>query len=233
MSPTTPSSPRPEAPRRALGRLAAMLALVVMAEMLVGLFATWSLDRLNQRQHDEARHALHAVSEARGAQVQFKMQVQAWKNVLLRGQTTDERDRWTQALDMHEAEVVQHLKALRETLGTEAPSDVLDAISFVLMTHQSVGSGYRRALNERHPVAWQPQVLDRQVRGIDRPVDVQIDQLADRLMALADETLQRSRNLAEQRFNLLETLLWWSAGLALALIALLIMRALRQPAPSP
>ncbi len=98
--------------------------------------------------------------------------------------------------------------------------------------HREVGAGYRAALDIAPTLEWQPRGVDARVRGIDRPLDLKIDALADRLLVRADQTLTRSREAAEQRFALLEHLMWWSSGLALSLIAILVARALRAPRPA-
>jgi methyl-accepting chemotaxis protein len=220
--------------RRSLGRLAAMLALVVLSEMLVGLFATWSLDRLNREQHAQARQALAGLDDARSAQVQFKMQVQAWKNLLLRGDAPQDREAWLQSLLQHEAQVQRKLRSLRSNLPEPAPADILATLDTITLDHQQVGGKYRVALESAaRQAAWQPTVIDAQVRGIDRPLDLRIDALAERLLEQADQTLAASREATERRFALLKHLMWWSAGLALGLIAILITRALRRPHQEP
>lgn len=221
--------------RRSLGRLAAMLALVVLSEMLVGLFATWSLDRLNREHHAQARRALAGLDDARSAQVQFKMQVQAWKNLLLRGDAPEDRQVWLQSLLQHEAQVQHHLRSLRTHLPEPAPADILAALEAITADHQQVGTGYRAALDAAatRQAAWQPTMIDAQVRGIDRPLDLRIDALAERLLKQADQTLASSLETTEQRFALLKHLMWWSAGLALGLIAILISQALRRPHQGP
>jgi methyl-accepting chemotaxis protein len=225
----TPTAAR----RRSLGRLAAMLALVVLSEMLVGLFATWSLERLSLEQYRETRQALAQVNHARAAQVQFKMQVQAWKNVLLRGAVPQDRDVWYETLVRHETEVRHHLDGLRSVLSESSHPGRLATLEAIVAEHRRVGAGYRAALQKAATETWQPHNIDAEVRGIDRPLDQSIDALADQLIEAAEHTLQASRDTAAHRFALLGHLLWWSAGLALALIAILIVRALRMSNQNP
>ena len=225
--------------RRALGRLAALLTLVVSAEMVLGLFANWSLERLHAQYHQQTTIVLRAVNEAREAQVEFKIQVQSWKNLLLRGSEPGERQALLDELVVHEARVQKHLAALVGNLselhglpGSERiDDDLIDRARLLAPAHQRIGEDYRLELQRHESGPWNPFRLDASVKGLDRPLDQNIDQLTEALLRYSDRVVSLARSEAQQRFRLLGHLLWWAAGVALVLIGVLIYSALRHQDP--
>jgi len=232
-------APLPRGQRRALVRLAALLALVVLAEMVLGLFANWSLERLHAQYHQRSGLMLQSINEAREAQVELKIQVQSWKNLLLRGEDPADRKPLIDDLNLHEGRVQEHLSALIKSLSEQRTvlgedqidRELIDRAKVLSTEHERLGESYRSALQRQAAVAWNPFELDTLVRGMDRPLDQAIDQLTDALLKRSDTVLSEARAEARQRFRLLEQLLWWAAGAALLLIGILIYRALHQQDP--
>lgn len=124
--------------------------------------------------------ALTEVDLARKAQVEFKKQVQEWKNVLLRGTDAKSFDKYLGKFKKQEALVQQHLSELKSKLGSD-PSYV-ESIDTLMLTHRSLGEKYRAGLSfydPQNPLAH--QLVDKHVKGLDRPPTKQIDELVARI----------------------------------------------------
>jgi methyl-accepting chemotaxis protein len=83
-----------------------ILALLTAALLLVGLIALVSNILLSNK-IDNFKHLIEvdnvAVSEVGNLNLQFKTQVQEWKNVLLRGHNTEDREKyWGKFVEQHE-----------------------------------------------------------------------------------------------------------------------------------
>src|SRR5688572_13821482 len=122
-----PSSERPSPPRRRCQRrrdalsgenmlanlkIGTRLTLLVgglgLLMLLVAGLGLRSLGQSHQRLTESLAHAqdiTQSVDAARSAQVDFKKQVQEWKNILLRGQDPEQFARYVKSFDTHEAEV--------------------------------------------------------------------------------------------------------------------------------
>ncbi|MEL7240472.1 MAG: hypothetical protein AAGK78_16570, partial [Planctomycetota bacterium] len=121
---------------------------------------------------------LERVDSARRAQVSFKKQVQNWKNVLLRGHTQKDFDRYWLEFETDEAEADRLLIDLAAMLPADDSSAALHGtltrdIEEAVATHRMLGQRYRSAIalfNPDDPLS--PRVVDAEVRGIDRaPTD--------------------------------------------------------------
>jgi hypothetical protein len=123
-----------------------------------------------------SRAQVSAVDVARSAQVYFKRQVQEWKDILLRGMDAEEFAHYERNFTAAEAKSQSELVQLRELLqkmgGSVVPVDML------LRTHTELGQRYREALRHYDRAqADSPHVVDRLVKGMDRPATEAFDAL--------------------------------------------------------
>jgi hypothetical protein len=158
-------------PNRSL-LLAGLIMLVLLAQASTGLFALWRADR----EHAEARATLTGLTEildgARDAEVAFKVQVQEWKNILLRGNDSELRARHTGAFRMEQQRVQDSLRRA----GPEGEA--------LLSNHAQVNAAYDAALAGADLTSVDgARATDARVRGVDRTLQQALESLAHRLEA--------------------------------------------------
>lgn len=214
--------------RRSLVALSGALMAVFIVNSLIGLFAM-QMDREAAVADDERLHRLvNALDVAREAQVAFKIQVQEWKNTLLRGGAPADFNRYFAGFEAQERRVARHLESLA---GMAAPLGLdANAIDEMRTAHRTLGLRYREALT--HYDAASPAsafAVDIHVRGIDRPLDHTIDTLAEsarkRLTAVQAET----DAAAAERTATLRTVAIAGMLVGLALIGVILLRASGRP----
>lgn len=69
---------------------------------------------INQQTKDHGRFLAESINFARTAQLDFKMQVQEWKDILLRGNDPDLFKKYSEQFAQREAAVDQDLEALKK-----------------------------------------------------------------------------------------------------------------------
>jgi two-component system sensor histidine kinase/response regulator len=117
------------------------------------------------------------VDIARDAQVHFKRQVQEWKNVLIRGHKSIDYAKYWSLFEAEETNTQTLLSELRQRDPSEAAA--LDGLRAEL---QTLGQRYRAAIaafDPDNPRSY--QVVDTQVRGMDRPPTDEMSALVMRL----------------------------------------------------
>jgi methyl-accepting chemotaxis protein len=117
-----------------------------------------------------------AIDNARGAQVEFKIQVQEWKNILIRGNDPAQLDRYTKAF-------VKAGEATRANL--QKLDGQLDALKLgtplvddAIKTQTELGARYLEALKQydsANPAS--ANVVDNLVKGMDREPTKKIDDI--------------------------------------------------------
>lgn len=124
-----------------------LIAVVLLAT--VSLFAYWqisALDSLFQQSSRQRQQLLEAVDNARAAQVHFKIQVQEWKNILLRGKDPEAFQKYLKGFGEQEAQVTDRLHKLQANVATLHLESRIQ-IAPVEETFAKLGPAYRSALN--------------------------------------------------------------------------------------
>jgi methyl-accepting chemotaxis protein-1 (serine sensor receptor) len=199
-----------------LGRLLGALILGVLVLAGTGLFAIQYHQQRSAAALAQMVEAGALLDQARSAQVGFKLQVQAWKNLLLRSRNVEAFAEQRTAFAAQESAVTQQLDALATAPGL--PEALRDEARALHTEHQRVGDAYRTALSAYAPS--DPATVfavDTAVRGIDRGLDQRIDALAASIFehARADANVLRSHG--ERDYNTLRNVV---SGVAAAVILL-------------
>ena len=101
-------------------------------------------------------------------QVEFKDQVQQWKDLLIRGYDPAKFTEISSSFDDKERIVDSELSALKANFDGTEDTEIAQAVDTVLQSHRSLGAKYRTALatwSTKDPISYRG--VDRQVKGID------------------------------------------------------------------
>ena len=143
-----------------------MLALAGIALFQVSLLSDYS----NQALHRSAQTAQALVSVETAA-VEFKRQVQEWKDILLRGNDAEKFDKYLANFDARETKMDQSLRDASASFGEQGDVERVSKIQSLIQLHQSLGINYREALksyDKADPLAY--RTVDKLVSGMDRPL---------------------------------------------------------------
>ncbi len=120
-----------------------------------------------------------AASEVDQANLEFKIQVQEWKNVLLRGGDSAALDKYWNQFVEQEAKVQQRLDALLAVPGLE--SEFRQQASRLKDEHRSLGQAYRQGRAAFIAANADGKAGDAAVKGIDRAASEQMSALVSQL----------------------------------------------------
>ncbi|HEX3059415.1 MAG TPA: hypothetical protein VHP62_08645, partial [Usitatibacter sp.] len=127
-------------------RLTALLMFVNTLLVVATGYAWYAIATMNNRIHDmdvTQNHVEEAGDLARQAQLHFKVQVQEWKNMLLRGHDLKLLDKHTKAFEEETAKVASTLKALNAVAPKiEMPATLADA---AVLEHEDLARRYTDA----------------------------------------------------------------------------------------
>ena len=153
--------------RASFGVLAVGIVLSTAILVGIGLRALFAMSATDRRLFEKAAAYTNLLVELSEAHIEFKIQIQEWKNVLIRGHSSEDRDGYFAAFKEGGAAVARRLESARAT----AVSLGMDGQDIV-----RVGDSIR-VLGERYAAAFAEvdlsatdayRDLDGRVRGLDR-----------------------------------------------------------------
>jgi methyl-accepting chemotaxis protein len=115
-----------------------------------------------------------AADAARQTEVDFKKQIQEWKDILLRGQSPDDLAHYTRAFHEQESRVKAETRALAYSVDDPASKQVLDEF---LKKDDDLSVRYQTAYDAYLKGHYDFKAADQLVRGQDRPVTDLLDQV--------------------------------------------------------
>ncbi len=182
-------------------RLTALSTLLILTSVLMGMIGWRSLYESNARTADMMKSAANfqqAVNLARKAQVDFKIEIQEWKDLLLRGNDSAAFEKHKNAFVRKGEESRDGLKQLGQTLSQLGLDTSL--IAEANQTNAELAKKYLSALTQFDPAAaGSAHVVDKLVAGMDREPTKKIDDIVAFVAQQSKDLMQQSENEASQR----------------------------------
>lgn len=200
-------------------KLTVLVAITLFLMLLLGMQSIFSQERQNARLNaslSDATLATSAIQASDEAALRFKIQVQEWKNLLLRGHDQKDFDRYLAAFDKeHQAVEAELAKCRTAFVALGLPTGAVDEAS---AGHTALRSRYLEAIKQfdsKNPLSY--QVVDKAVRGIDRKPTEDIDKLAGLVNTALETRFAAARTDAAsgQKFAL-------ALGITLLLVAVVV-----------
>ncbi|MDF2184100.1 methyl-accepting chemotaxis protein [Grimontia hollisae] len=159
--------------------------------------------------------------------IEFKRQVQEWKNVLIRGSDDGKREKYWGRFQEQESKI-QALGRELVPLLNDSPEQTSQANDF-LRSHKKMGADYRRGFNDFVNANYNHTAGDKAVSGIDREPSARLDELSNVLSKSAEKHGQILQSTARE---LVQISIISVTGISIVLLALaymLIMKFITRP----
>ena len=184
-------------------RLGLLGGFFLLAMLVLSLNALRALGDANARAREGVARVealAEAADAARSAQVEFKDQVQAWKNILIRGGDAAEFTKYSGNFDKSANATLADLDRLKTSLKAQgAPVDKIDDAQAALRELNGHYTTALKSYDAANPESY--KLLDQQVRGMDRAPSKKIDDIVDGIQAYAKATIatmRKDKEAAEQ-----------------------------------
>jgi methyl-accepting chemotaxis protein len=164
-------------------QLLALLGGSLLLVLLIALSCFNSLGNSLQAYQSLLHGPLDASLLVDESNVEFKIQVQEWKNLLIRGQDPAAFDKHWSAFESQERKVQELLGKLIKKIDFD--KSLQSQVERLRSEHQSLGSAYRKGRDAFVAASNDPKTGDVAVKGIDRATSEQMTALSTQLHTLA------------------------------------------------
>ena len=168
-----------------------LMAVAIFSVLITGLSALYLLDSVQNSADATNKHQqelLVAALELEEAHTQFKIQVQEWKNLLLRGKDPEAFQKYFASFNRQTGEVQRHFSNVQPVLNENArkPFDELTK------QYQQLVETYSKALAAtRLDNAESVQALDSKMQGVDRPLDSAFPELTKQFSQTIQQNMRK------------------------------------------
>ncbi|AOR23777.1 methyl-accepting chemotaxis protein [Clostridium taeniosporum] len=200
-----------------------LLTIMIISMITIGTFCLSSLYNLNKQIHTNINSEIirtKSIDTARSAQVHFKKQVQEWKNLLIRGNDTNNFQKYLSGFNDEEKATQKDLLSLKDLMNQQG----LDTskVDETIKTHEELGIKYNEALKSYDfKNANSLHVVDTLVKGIDRAPTDNIDAIVQQIQDYSTENLKYVQDSSEKKFK--KELISSIIGIALIIAICLIL----------
>ncbi|UTH73010.1 methyl-accepting chemotaxis protein [Chromobacterium sp. IIBBL 290-4] len=207
-------------------RLFALLAINLATLLLLagaGIYQLKAMDQAVERQLERVNHQSQINRSVQLANLHFKIQVQDWKDILLRGNAAQDRDAYLAAFN-DESRVVQSQLA-QAVYDLQAGGEDASRLLALADTLRQLERRYRNALADfRVEDRLSGQKVDQQVRGIDRDMTEQLLRASETVRADFEQLLQEQ--IADTRQSYTQARNLFLIATAIGMLALIAVIAL-------
>jgi len=200
------------------GRILLLFAICTLLVLAAAAFGFWRYAESLRMFEDDVMSRQSNAIDVEAVEINFKKQVQEWKDTLLRGKKPEALDKHWGAFQQRESEVRSIADRLSRSI---ADSDAAQLVGQFLSAHKTMGDAYRRGLQDFKDHDFDSTVGDKAVAGIDRAPTELLGKAKERLLALAQAKAGEAREAAHRTawMTILLLTLATAAGAAAFLIA--------------
>jgi len=213
--------------RSILNKLLAISAIGFALILTVAFYGFWvSWQSIHAFESKVSTHSEQAFSIL-NAQTDFKVQVQEWKNTLLRGSDPSSLEKYWGGFEKHERKVQENIQSLLNKVDDPKARQLLQDFH---SAHQKMGEGYRKGLQAYKDNNFDSKAGDQAVKGMDRAPTELLTQAAEDISALAKNTSQQAVTNGYGAIRISLMLMALATVLASMVLVWMIRKNIIQPA---
>jgi len=213
-----------------------ILGMLAVAGIIVsGGFGILQLSHFNSQLESDMidnQMGIQALIDIQSASIDFKTQVQEWKNILIRGNLQEDFAKYTKAFSDQEKAVQDGLGKTLEVLKKENDPDkawAIPKLEQLIKNHADFGAAYRAALNgfeQGDPEAGKK--VDVAVKGLDRATTDGLNELVGALKKGEFEHMGRQVQNSQSAYAESRTLLFALIVIGFVITGVIVVLTVRQ-----
>lgn len=195
---------------------------------MIALFSIWSLNRAYQHSQEDSQRIRDLADEALVSQINFKIQVQEWKNILLRGDIQSTRNQYYEAFILRSQDVENHLMSIIDKTAALGLNELQSEAQDLLDEHKRIFLEYQSSLKSIPNLSFETaRKIDKKLIGIDRDLEARLTVLSQKILDLNISRREQYNTVFHEHYLTLRMLLLISILISIVMTSLNIYSALR------
>jgi methyl-accepting chemotaxis protein len=211
------------------GRILLLFAICTLFVIAAAAFGFWRFSTSLQTFETDVMSRQTDAIDVEAIEINFKKQVQEWKDTLLRGKKPEALDKHWTAFQQREAEVGTIADRLSRSI---ADTEAAQLVAQFLTAHKTMGGAYRKGLQEFKDHDFDSTAGDKAVAGIDRAPTELLGKSKERLLALAQAAASQAREEAHRTTWITIILLGLATAAGAAVFLIAVQRSISRPLTS-
>lgn len=180
-------------------------AVVVLIGGCIESLELWGLNRSSRTLELvslQGTKGMEQVNLAREAQVDFKKQVQEWKNILLRGNDPESFTKYRKGFENESNATLKTLGTLSQMVSNNP--EIKSCVEASIKSQSELFQKYQEALKSFDPADRESGTrVDKLVKGIDRTPTADIDVIVEKIQHQANRDMQATQGQFAKEANLI------------------------------
>ena len=180
-------------------RLYLLIGFVIIFMLSISSFSYITFKNYNEKSKtrlEKIAQYITVVDEARQAQVDFKKQVQEWKDTLLRGYESESFKKYYSQFTQENENVQKQLSTLKENMKKQGLDT--SSVDALLSAHEDLYNKYNEAIKSYDSNNSESyQIVDKLVAGIDRKSTDDMDALVKEIQDNAQTEVENMMNQSD------------------------------------
>jgi methyl-accepting chemotaxis protein len=173
------------------GRILALFGICIFFMLAAAAYGFWQFNvSLRLFDEDVMTSQTNAI-DVEAVEINFKKQVQEWKDTLLRGKQPEALDKYWTNFQQRESEVRGAADRLSRSIADREAAQLVEQF---LSAHVKMSEAYRRGLQEFKDHNFESSAGDKAVAGMDRTPTELLTKAKERLLALAAARAREARD---------------------------------------
>jgi hypothetical protein len=203
-------------------------SFLLIAIEIFSLFSLWTINKVVINENNKLQNLLLTNESLWSADASFKSQIQAWKNILIRGSDVDDYKKYKINFNIKYLSTQKNLNnAYDNCLSIEKVIDC-EKIITVKNLHEEINDRYLTALNSvslKDPNG--SKKLDKMVRGIDRELQNIFFELNQKVRLIYENKQQNLIHEVDLKYKQIRYFLLITLGIALLTILVRLYKILK------
>jgi len=214
--------------RKKILNFASLWIFLILFITVSSLFSIWSMNKEYLKSEKINSNISHLNYEIRRIQLDFKTQIQEWKNTLLRGKVPDQREKYFSSFQASEKMVDTHFENSIRICSSLSLANICSNIKLLSIEHLRLASIYKNAIEDAPLDNYEAIIkVDNNVKGIDRDLQSNIDEIAETIFNLQKNNTQATNKFLTQRYITLRKILLIIISVSLLVAGMSIYSLLR------